>query len=138
MVNLHDGKEFDFIADLEDANKRENELFDILNSKKIELKTEMREWVKTGNIFIEMECYGKPSGVMASQSYFWVHELRNPKTNTPVVYMMFPIKIIRGIANLHKNTRYISGIGENGGASGVLVSVSELFNYWTKLVDWDE
>ena len=35
----------------------------MLQDKKIEVKSERGMWLKTGNIAIEFESYGKPSGI---------------------------------------------------------------------------
>ena len=34
----------------------------------MEVKTERDWWYKTNNIAIEVECYGKPSGIMATEA----------------------------------------------------------------------
>ena len=45
------------------------------DKNKIEVKTERDWWFKTGNIAIEVECNGKPSGIMATKADYWVHIL---------------------------------------------------------------
>ena len=39
---------------------------DMLQDKKIEVKSERGMWLKTGNIAIEYESYGKPSGISST------------------------------------------------------------------------
>ena len=56
-----DRKKFDL--DLKYGKVREKRVADMLQDKKIEVKSERDMWVRTGNIAIEYECYGKPSGI---------------------------------------------------------------------------
>ena len=65
-----DQKKFDL--DLQYGEIREQKIADMLTGKKIEVKSERDTWMKTGNICIEIESYGKPSGVMATESEWWV------------------------------------------------------------------
>jgi len=48
---------------------------DMLQDKKIEVKSERDIWQKSGNIAIEYESYGKPSGIKATESDYWFHNL---------------------------------------------------------------
>jgi len=47
----------------------------MLQNKKVEVKSERGMWIKTGNIAIEYESYGKPSGIEATESDYWFHNL---------------------------------------------------------------
>ena len=44
-------------------------------AKTCEVKTERDKWAQTGNICIESESYGKPSGIEATEADMWVHNL---------------------------------------------------------------
>jgi len=66
-------KKFDI--DLEYGTIREDKVADMLTNKKIEVKSERGMWMKTGNICIEYESYGKPSGISTTESDFWFHNL---------------------------------------------------------------
>ena len=70
-------KKFD--KDLKYGQERENRIVSILDKDKtkMEVKTERDWWFKTNNIAIEVECYGKPSGIMATEADYWVHILAN-------------------------------------------------------------
>ena len=59
--SIKNRKKFDI--DLEYGKVREQLVADMLQNKKIEVKSERDVWQKTGNIAIEYECYGKPSGI---------------------------------------------------------------------------
>ena len=66
-------KKFDI--DLEYGQIREDKVADMLTNKKIEVKSERGMWMKTGNICIEYESYGKPSGIITTEADFWFHNL---------------------------------------------------------------
>ena len=66
-------KKFDI--DLEYGTIREDKIADMLTNKKIEVKSERGMWMKTGNICIEYESYGKPSGIITTEAEYWFHNL---------------------------------------------------------------
>ena len=66
-------KKFDL--DLEYGQIREDRIADMLTNKKIEVKSERGMWMKTGNICIEYESYGNPSGICSTVSVYWFHNL---------------------------------------------------------------
>ena len=68
-----DRKKFDI--DLAYREVREQAIADMLHNKKVEVKSERGMWIKTGNIAIEYESYGKPSGIEATESDYWFHNL---------------------------------------------------------------
>jgi signal recognition particle subunit SEC65 len=76
---IKDRKKFDI--DLAYGKVREQRVADMLQNGKIEVKTERgnfsnpKSWVHTGNIAIEFESYGKPSGINATESDYWFHNL---------------------------------------------------------------
>ena len=63
---IEDRKKFDL--DLQYGQVKEKIIADMLQDKKIEVKSERGMWLKTGNIAIEFESYGKPSGIAAAGS----------------------------------------------------------------------
>ena len=66
-------KKFDI--DLEYGTIREDKVAEMLTNKKVEVKSERGMWMKTGNIAIEYQSYGKPSGIKATESDYWFHNL---------------------------------------------------------------
>jgi len=68
-----DRKKFDL--DLQYGSIREDKIADMLTNKKIEVKSERDIWQKSGNICIEYESWGKPSGIRATESDYWFHNL---------------------------------------------------------------
>ena len=66
-----DRKKFDI--DLKFGSIREDKVAEMLCNKRIEVKSERGMWMDTGNIAIEYESYGKPSGIEATESDYWFH-----------------------------------------------------------------
>ena len=56
----------DFKYDLVVGELKESELSDILSNSKIEIKYDLMAH-KTGNVFVEYESRGKPSGISKTQ-----------------------------------------------------------------------
>ncbi len=54
----------------------EAQVLDILAGK-IEVKTDFKAF-KTGNLAIEIESYGKPSGIQTSEAHWCLFNIRNP------------------------------------------------------------
>ena len=63
----------DFDADLKFGKEHEEKakamLFDQRST--FEFKTERNYWYKTGNMAVEVECYGKPSGINVTKAKYW-------------------------------------------------------------------
>jgi len=118
-----DRKKFDI--DLEYGKVREQQVADMLQDKKIEVKSERDVWQKTGNIAIEYECYGKPSGINATESDYWFHNLCiGDETFATLVFDTSSLKRI--IANLDKK-RSVSG-GDNNASRMYLLNLQKLFS----------
>ena len=66
-----------FDIDLKYGQEREKKVVSLLDQdkNKLEVKTERDWWAKTGNIAIEVECWGKPSGLSKTEADYWVHIL---------------------------------------------------------------
>ena len=98
---------------------------DMLQDKKIEVKSERDVWQKTGNIAIEYECYGKPSGISATESDYWFHNLCiGDETFATIVFDTNSLKRI--IDNLDSK-RSVSG-GDNNAARMYLLNLQKLFS----------
>jgi len=116
-------KKFDI--DLEYGEVREQMVADMLQNKKIEVKSERDVWQKTGNIAIEYECWGKPSGINATESDYWFHNLCiGEDTFATIVFDTNSLKRI--INNLDKK-KSVSG-GDSNAARMYLLNLQKLFS----------
>ena len=97
----------------------------MLQDKKIEVKTERGMWSKTGNIAIEFESYGKPSGINATESDYWFHNLAIDDE----VYctLVFSTPMLKNIVEKLDNHKVVKG-GDNWASKMFLVNLSKLFS----------
>ena len=120
---IKDRKKFDL--DLAYGKVREQRVADMLTDKKVEVKSERDMWVRTGNIAIEYESYGKPSGIAATEADYWFHNLCiGDDTFATLVFDVPSLKRI--IDNLdYKKT--VSG-GDHNASRMYLLNIQKLFS----------
>jgi len=118
-----DRKKFDL--DLAYGKVREQRVADMLTDKKVEVKSERDMWIRTGNIAIEYESYGKPSGIAATEADYWFHNLCiGDETFATLVFDVPSLKRI--IDNLdYKKT--VSG-GDHNASRMYLLNIQKLFS----------
>jgi len=124
-MTLNNDNKFDI--DLQYGQIREQELADILQNEKIEVKTERDKWKETGNICIEFRCRGKPSGIAVTQASWWVHILADG--DDTVCMLMFPTNKLKEIARRHvvNKAKVVDG-GDDNLSKMVLLPLKEIFN----------
>ena len=118
-----DRKKFDL--DLQYGQVREQMVADMLQNKKIEVKSERDVWQRTGNIAIEYECYGKPSGINKTEADYWFHNLCIG--DSTFATLVFDVPSLKRIIDNLDNKRTVSG-GDNGAARMYLLSLQKLFS----------
>jgi hypothetical protein len=114
-----------FDLQLEQALINERRLADIFSAKKIEkieLKSETWLWERTGNICIECQQNGQPSGINVTEADYWVHELL--RDGDTLCYLMFPTERLKRL--VHDCGRYREGGGDGGRFSMFLISLSDI------------
>jgi hypothetical protein len=97
----------------------------MLQDKKIEVKSERDIWQKTGNIAIEYESYGKPSGINATESDYWFHNLCIGDDVFATV--VFKTKNLKRIINNLDYKRSVSG-GDHNASKMYLLNLKKLFS----------
>jgi hypothetical protein len=85
-------KKFDI--DLEFGQQWEKYIDEMFSgAKTCEVKTERDRWAGTGNICIEVQSYGKPSGLDATEADLWVHNLT--KDGKLLCSLVFPTEVLK-------------------------------------------
>ena len=120
---IEDRKKFDI--DLEYGKVREQMVADMHQHKKIEVKSERGMWMRTGNIAIEYECYGKPSGIAATESDYWFHNLCIE--DEVFATLVFDTNSLKRIINNLDYKKSVSG-GDNNAARMYLLNLQKLFS----------
>ena len=113
----------DFKYDLEFGVLEGETWFDeIVSNRKFEVKTD-RLSAKTGNIYIEYESRGKPSGIKTTQADYWVYKVTETKA---IVIKTDELKeIVRQLIIDKKAIPNVRG-GDNNTSLGVLVKIKDL------------
>ena len=118
-----DQKKFDL--DLSYGEIREDKVRDMLEGKKIEVKSERGMWMKTGNICIEYESWGKPSGIRATESDYWFHNLCIG--DDEYCTLVFKTATLKKIVDKLDTFKTVSG-GDNNASRMFLVNLQKLFS----------
>lgn len=121
--SVADRKKFDL--DLQYGKVREQLVADMLQDKKIEVKSERGMWQKTGNIAIEYQSYGKPSGIAATESDYWFHNLC--VGNDTFCTLVFDTKSLKKIIKNLDSKKSVSG-GDNNASRMYLLNLQKLFS----------
>ena len=116
-------KKFDI--DLEYGQVREKLVEDMLQDKKIEVKSERDKWQKTGNIAIEYECYGKPSGISVTEADYWFHNLCIG--DDTFCTLVFKVDNLKKLINKLDYKRSVSG-GDHNASRMYLLKLDKLFS----------
>lgn len=113
----------DFRYDLEFGQlDGENWFYEIVSGKKVEVKSD-RLAEKTGNIYIEYESRGKPSGIMTTEADVWVYKFGEGKA------LIYELDILRRRLNkLVAENKARVGVkgGDNNTSLGILVKTKDL------------
>ena len=72
----------------------ENKLKHIFGNKRMEIKTERDIWKTTGNMCVELEYRGRPSGINVTRADYWCHVFQDNGSIQFIV--MFPTDVLRG------------------------------------------
>ena len=118
-----DRKKFDI--DLQYGVVREDKIADMLTNKKIEVKSERDLWQKTGNICIEYKSYGKPSGIDATESDYWFHNLCIG--DDEYCTLVFNTNTLKKIVKKLDSFKTVSG-GDNRASQMYLLNLQKLFS----------
>ena len=101
MLKYNNDSNFD--VDLKFGNKHEKKLGKLLGLKteEIEVKTERDWWAKTGNICIEIERRGKPTGLSITKAKVWVHVLS--KGDKQLLRLVIDVPVLKKLAKKFKD-----------------------------------
>ena len=121
--SIKNRKKFDI--DLEYGKVREKQVAEMLQDKKIEVKSERGMWQRTGNIAIEFESYGKPSGIAATESDYWFHNLCVGEET--FCTLVFDVKSLKKIIDKLDTKKWVA-VGDNKASKMYLVSLQKLFS----------
>jgi len=122
MGDLNKTSTFDI--DLKYGQIREKRVADLFKGGKVEVKTERSWGRKTGNIAVEYEFRGKPSGIDKTEAKWWFQVLElNGKEYCMIV---FRVSRLKKIVAKYKKT-HTKDIGDYRASKCVVIPIKELY-----------
>jgi hypothetical protein len=114
----------DFTCDLIQGKIGEKLIGGILEGDKVEVKSEMDKWIKSGNHYCEYKSRGKDSGINTTQSKYWAVNFYKGKK---FMFAMF-VETER-IKKMIKNNKYRSVRGgDNNTSWGWLIPIGDILS----------
>jgi hypothetical protein len=108
----------DFKFDLLIGNEVEGYLGQILNGKRIEVKSD-RKAHKTGRVFVEYESRGKKSGLATTQADYYCFEVSG-------VFILISTPTLKAICRKYIGTEHDIRGGDSNTSKGILLPLLEL------------
>lgn len=120
----------DFKYDLDVGKKGENIVASMLEGDKIEVKSEQtkmsRNWMTTGNCFVEYESRDKTSGLAHTEAKWWVINFMDGDELCFSAFLSAD-RMKKIARRYYKEKGFVLG-GDNNTSKGVLVPISALFD----------
>lgn len=113
----------DFRYDLKVGQVAEKALAEIFEGAKVEVKRDLRAR-STGNLFVEYESRGKPSGIAISEADYWCFVVEE-------TYIILPTALLKAVVEPLKGTDAERQGGDNNTSIGVLLCLSDLIKKHT-------
>ena len=123
----------DFDIDLKYGTIKEQKVRDMFQNCTIEVKSERNWWMKPGNIAIEYEYRGKPSGIYATKSDYWFHRLEEDKEE--FCTLVFKTSTLKKIVDKYKD-KLTKNVGDDKASKCVIIPIKEIFSkeFYTNVV----
>lgn len=123
-LKLNDNSDFDL--DLKFGKTHERKIAKLFGIKEeqIEVKTERDWWAKTGNLCIEVERRGKPTGISITKAKIWIHVLS--KGNKQMLRLVFDVPVLKKIVKKYKNNWKM--VGDRKETKAVMIKFKDILN----------
>jgi len=124
-VNDLKSKDRSFDLDLRLGEIAENAFTDILKNQRVEVKREQSKWAKSGNIAIEYQWNGMPSGIATTPAEFWVQAIYN-SSNELLACFVFPTEKLKALAKKFYNAGHVVASGDDKKGKSILIPINQL------------
>ncbi len=116
--------------DLKFGKKHEKKIGKLLGLKanEIEVKAERNWWDTTGNICIEIERRGKPSGISVTKAKIWVHVLA--KENKQYLRLLFDVPTLKKLTEKFKDNWKM--VGDRRETKAIMIPFNKIIYELTK------
>ena len=113
----------DFRYDLKRGQQAERWFAGLLTGDTIECKRDFKAH-KTGRVFVEFECRGKPSGISTSEAEYWVYIYGPDETDLRAI-LLSTFLLREKVRSLIADKKVITG-GDQNLSKGVLIALGDL------------
>ena len=118
-------KKFDI--DLEFGEFHEDLIAEVLTGK-MEVKTDRLAW-KTGNLAVEYQCWGKPSGICATEAAHWCFNILDSSGEVACTFIL-PVERLRNLV-ADESLRWVAG-GDAKASRMFLVPMDKIYELMLK------
>ena len=119
-----------FDLDLQFGQGIESRLQKILASKGlVEIKTERDVWKRTKNFVIEIECRGKPSGLMTTQADWWIHAFYDSSQDEIEFAFLFQVNKLKKY--IHSKEHLVSYGGDDNQSKLIIIPIQDVHEILT-------
>lgn len=116
----------DFRYDLEVGKEGERIVDSLFKDKLIEVKRD--SWVgRSGNIAIEYESRGKPSGIATTQADYWI--IIFSKEYQDKVMYVFETQLLKRVSREYFKQGKVKAMGDDNTSMAVLIPIKEISNF---------
>ena len=134
---FNNNKDFDF--DLSKGKLNEKSIATILglSEDKFECKHERDFWKVSCNLCIEIESYGKKSGLKSTKAKYWCHSFNEGDHIIGLIVIEVSVlkQIVKKFLFKNKNNlkKIVRMLGDNRASKCVLIPMSEFIDLWRKI-----
>ncbi len=123
-MKLNDNSDFDLDLKFGQAHERKIAKLFGIKEEQIEVKTERDWWAKTGNLCIEVERRGKPTGISITKAKIWIHVLS--KGNKQMLRLVFDVGVLKKIVKKYKDNWKM--VGDRKETKAVMIKFKDILN----------
>ena len=123
-LKLNDNSDFDLDLKFGKAHERKIAKLFVNKEEQIEVKTERDWWAKTGNLCIEVERRGKPTGISITKAKIWIHVLS--KGNKQMLRLVFDVGVLKKIVKKYKDNWKM--VGDRKETKAVMIKFKDILN----------
>jgi hypothetical protein len=123
-LKLNDNSDFDLDLKFGQAHERKIAKLFGIKEEQIEVKTERDWWAKTGNLCIEVERRGKPTGISITKAKIWIHVLS--KGNKQMLRLVFDVPVLKKIVKKYKDNWKM--VGDRKETKAVMIKFKDILN----------
>lgn len=117
---------YNFEYDLKFGQEGEGIIADLFENKKIEVKRD--NWVgRTGNIAIEYESRGKPSGIATTQADYWI--IMFSREYQDKFMIIIETQRLKEVSREYFKKGFIKKMGDSNASTAVLIPIKEINNF---------